>query len=178
MRIYTRRGDGGRTDLQGGTRVAKSHLRIAAYGAADEANCAVGAAIAAGPGAEIRDALDAVQRDLFVAGADLSNPDMADPSCRVTPGMVESLESAIDEMDGQLPPLASFVLPGGCEAAARLHQARAATRRAEAAAVRLAESGDVNPECIRYLNRLSDLLFVAARLANKMDGRGDAPWRP
>ena len=178
MRIYTRRGDGGQTDLRGGIRVAKSHLRIAAYGAADEANCAIGAAVAADPGARILGVLEAVQNDLFVAGADLSNPDMADPSCRVTPGMVGSLESAIDEMDGQLPPLANFVLPGGCEASARLHVARAATRRAEAAAVRLAESGDVNPECIRYLNRLSDLLFVAARLANKMDGRGDTPWRP
>ena len=178
MRIYTRTGDGGDTSLQGGRRIAKSHARIAAYGAIDEANAALGMAVSGAPdGSDVARTLVAVQNDLFVAGADLSNPDLGDLGTRVSRDMVRRLESEIDRYESELPPLASFVLPGGDPTAARLHHARTVVRRAEAGAVLLSQSDEINGNCIPYLNRLSDLLFVMGRLVNMRSGRGDVVWK-
>ena len=174
VRIYTRTGDGGETGLQGGSRVPKSDPRIAAYGAVDEANSAVGLAVSACADPGIRGILEGVQSDLFVVGADLSNPDAGDRRNRAAPGMAGRLEEAIDSLEGGLPPLSSFILPGGCAAAAHLHHARAVARRAEALVVGLGTA----PECARYLNRLSDLLFVAGRAANRAAGAPETEWRP
>lgn len=167
MPVYTRTGDDGTTGLRAGPRVPKSDPRVAAYGAADEANSAVGLARAAASG-RAAGVLLRVQDGLFRVGADLSDPSGADPM--VGGGMAESLEREIDRLEAGLPGLRRFVLPGGTELAARLHLARAAVRRAESAAVGLGAA----PDCVRYLNRLSDLLFVMARDANGPGG--DVEW--
>lgn len=167
MPVYTRTGDGGETGLRGGSRVTKSDPRVAAYGAADEANAAVGLARAAASG-RTADALLRVQDGLFRVGADLSDPSGADPM--VGGGMAAALEREIDRLEAGLPELRRFVLPGGTELAARLHAARAAVRRAESAAVGIGAA----PACVAYLNRLSDLLFVMARDANGPGG--DVEW--
>ena len=177
MRIYTRTGDGGDTGLQGGMRISKSHPRIAAYGAVDEANAALGVALAYVSDPGIRDVLTGVQGDLFVVGADLSNPNLNDARNRVTKEMVSSIERRIDGAEEGLPPLANFVLPGGSVPASHVHHARAIARRAEAMTVLLSDSEEINHSCITYLNRLSDLLFVIGRQINKREGIGDSVWR-
>lgn len=183
MRIYTRAGDDGTTGIQGGARVSKTDPRIAAYGAVDEVNASVGVAVtevpaAAGPCDDIGTALVRIQNDLFELGADLSDPGaVAADSGRVLPGMVGRLEADIDVYESELEPLASFILPGGTRLAALLHASRTAARRAEVASVRLRESARINPECVRYLNRLSDLFFVMARTANRRAGAPDTVWR-
>ncbi len=183
-KIYTRTGDDGTTGLVDGSRQPKSSPRMAAIGDVDEANSAIGLTAAAlGEGREA-DALFRIQNDLFDLGADLATPagegeDFA-PSemvLRVVAGQVAWLESAIDDATAQLEPLTSFILPGGSEAAARLHLARAIVRRAERAVVALADGEPVNPQALAYINRLSDYLFVAARLANEQ-GRADVKWVP
>ncbi|GAA3785735.1 cob(I)yrinic acid a,c-diamide adenosyltransferase [Qipengyuania pelagi] len=183
-KIYTRTGDDGTTGLVDGSRRPKSSPRMAAIGDVDEANSAIGLAAAAfGEGREA-EALFRIQNDLFDLGADLATPageseDFA-PSemvLRVVAGQVAWLESAIDDATAQLEPLTSFILPGGSEDAARLHLARAIVRRAERAVVALADSEPVNPQALAYINRLSDYLFVAARLANER-GRADVKWVP
>ena len=183
-KIYTRTGDDGTTGLVDGSRQPKSSPRMAAIGDVDEANSAIGlAAAASGEGREA-EALFRIQNDLFDLGADLATPagegeDFA-PSemvLRVVAGQVAWLESAIDDATAQLEPLTSFILPGGSEAAARLHLARAIVRRAERAVVALADGEPVNPQALAYINRLSDYLFVAARLANEQ-GRADVKWVP
>ena len=183
-KIYTRTGDDGTTGLVDGSRQPKSSPRMAAIGDVDEANSAIGLAAAAfGEGREA-EALFRIQNDLFDLGADLATPageseDFA-PSemvLRVVAGQVAWLESAIDDATAQLEPLTSFILPGGSENAARLHLARAIVRRAERAVVALADSEPVNPQALAYINRLSDYLFVAARLANEQ-GRADVKWVP
>ena len=183
-KIYTRTGDDGTTGLVDGSRQPKSSPRMAAIGDVDEANSAIGLAAAAfGEGREA-EALFRIQNDLFDLGADLATPageseDFA-PSemvLRVVAGQVAWLESAIDDATAQLEPLTSFILPGGSENAARLHLARAIVRRAERAVVALADSEPVNPQALAYINRLSDYLFVAARLANER-GRADVKWVP
>ena len=183
-KIYTRTGDDGTTGLVDGSRQPKSSPRMAAIGDVDEANSAIGLAAAAfGEGREA-EALFRIQNDLFDLGADLATPageseDFA-PSemvLRVVAGQVAWLESAIDDATAQLEPLTSFILPGGSEDAARLHLARAIVRRAERAVVALADSEPVNPQALAYINRLSDYLFVAARLANER-GRADVKWVP
>ena len=183
-KIYTRTGDDGTTGLVDGSRQPKSSPRMAAIGDVDEANSAIGLTAAAlGEGREA-DALFRIQNDLFDLGADLATPagegeDFA-PSemvLRVVAGQVAWLESAIDDATAQLEPLTSFILPGGSEAAARLHLARAIVRRAERAVVALADGEPVNPQVLAYINRLSDYLFVAARLANEQ-GRADVKWVP
>ena len=183
-KIYTRTGDDGTTGLVDGWRQPKSSPRMAAIGDVDEANSAIGLTAAAlGEGREA-DALFRIQNDLFDLGADLATPagegeDFA-PSemvLRVVAGQVAWLESAIDDATAQLEPLTSFILPGGSEAAARLHLARAIVRRAERAVVALADGEPVNPQALAYINRLSDYLFVAARLANEQ-GRADVKWVP
>ena len=181
-RIYTRTGDDGTTALADGSRVAKTDTRLAAYADVDEANCAIGMAITFG---ELSPAISAllvrVQNELFDVGADLANP-IADnppyPPLRINDGYIEALEQACDRYNEDLPVLRSFVLPGGTPAAALLHTARTVTRRAERSAwAARAEHGEtVNPLAARYLNRLSDLLFILGRQANA--GHGDVLWKP
>jgi len=183
-KIYTRTGDDGTTGLVDGSRLPKHHARMEAIGAVDEANCAIGLAVVALGDDPTGAVLRRVQNDLFDLGADLATP-LADggdfaPSEMVL-RMVESqtawLESAIDDSNERLEPLTSFILPGGSEAAARLHIARASARRAERSVVAMAAEVPVNPAASAYINRLSDLLFVLARLANN-GGRDDVLWVP
>ncbi|MBS7537688.1 cob(I)yrinic acid a,c-diamide adenosyltransferase [Ancylobacter lacus] len=184
-RIYTRTGDDGTTALGSGARRLKSDLRIEAYGTVDETNAAIGVArlhLAALP--ELDGVLARVQNDLFDLGADLATPETGEPlsyePLRIVPGQVERLERDIDRFNASLGPLRSFVLPAGSPAAAHLHVARTVCRRAERLAVALAQvPGEVvGPPAVRYLNRLSDLLFVASRFANAEDGPGDVLWVP
>jgi cob(I)alamin adenosyltransferase len=177
-RIYTRAGDAGETSLGDGSRVAKTDLRIEAYGTVDELNSVVGFALAGELPAEFRPWLEQVQNDLFDLGADLSVPleDRRRERLRMTPSQVERLEGLCDLVNEELEPLKSFVLPGGTEAAARLHVARAVCRRAERRSAALAEQHEVNPAALAYLNRLSDLLFILARAANA--GSQEPLWRP
>ena len=177
-RIYTRAGDAGETSLGDGSRVPKTDLRIEAYGTVDELNSFVGLALAGDLPDEFRPWLERVQNDLFDLGADLSVPleDERRERLRVTAEQVERLEELCDLVNERLEPLRSFVLPGGTEAAARLHVARAVCRRAERLAVALAAEHEVNPSALAYLNRLSDLLFILARAANA--GSPEPLWRP
>jgi len=182
-RIYTRGGDKGETSLSDGTRVKKHALRIEVIGAVDEANAVIGLArletgshAQAGPDTM----LGRIQHDLFDLGADLSTPEGgggAKGPLRILPTQVARLEHEIDAINAELQPLDSFVLPGGTELAAALHLARTVVRRAERLAVALAEQETINPEAIKYLNRLSDHLFVLARAANDK-GLSDVLWRP
>jgi len=178
-KIYTRTGDAGTTGLVDGSRVSKADARMAAIGDVDEANSALGLAISALAEAQPSAILRRIQNDLFDLGADLATPgeDFApsEMTLRIVPAQVAWLEQTIDAMNEALPPLASFVLPGG--GAAALHLARAIVRRAERTAVAAAAEVPLNPEALRYLNRLSDLLFVACRVVNKRTG-GDVLWVP
>lgn len=178
-RIYTRGGDGGETSLVGGRRVAKHDLRVEAYGTVDEANAVIGMVRL-----ETVDEADAmlgrIQNDLFDLGADLATPEEPDPKyppLRVTAAQVERLEREIDSMNASLAPLNSFVLPGGSAAAAHLHHARTVVRRAERLVSALMAVEAVNPEALKYANRLSDHLFVLARHLND-DGARDVLWVP
>lgn len=177
MKIYTRTGDDGTTSLQGGLRVHKSDRRIAAYGAVDELNASIGAAMTECAYEDMRSLLSRIQGELFGMGADLSEPDVQRPG-RVTPEMVQRLEGEIDSYEEGLEPLRNFIMPGGAVLAASLHLARTVARRAEAATAGLLLSEEANAECMRYLNRLSDLLFVMARAANSRAGIRDTVWRP
>ena len=174
-RVITRGGDGGETSLGDGTRVGKASLRIEAIGAVDEANAAIGLLRVAAPAADAM--LAPVQNDLFDVGADLCVPGEAGDRLRLTDVPVVRLEAEVLAMNATLPPLKSFVLPGGTEAAARAHYARTVVRGAERAVVRLRFEETVNPAVVRYLNRLSDHLFVLARVLNSK-GSGDVLWVP
>lgn len=180
-RIYTRTGDAGTTGLVDGSRLPKHAARMAAIGAVDEANSVIGAAVCALAGSSHAGALIHIQNDLFDLGADLATPgeDFA-PSpmtLRIVPAQVTWLEQAIDALNANLAPLTSFILPGGSEAAARVHVGRAAARRAERAMTALAAETQVNPAALAYVNRLSDYLFVLARAINAA-GSGDVLWVP
>ena len=176
-KIYTRTGDSGSAGLVDGSRVSKSSLRMAAIGEIDEANAAVGVAIAALGRGELADRLLQVQNELFDLGADAATPGEVDGALRIVPSQVARLEVEIDEMNAALDPLTSFILPGGTPAVAALHLARTVVRRAERAAVALDESEPLNPQLLAYLNRLSDHLFVAARFV-AAQGDGDVLWQP
>jgi cob(I)alamin adenosyltransferase len=179
-RIYTRGGDAGETSLGDGSRVSKLDGRIAASGAVDELNSQLGLALAAPDlPASLRAPLQRIQNELFDVGADLSVP-YGGPGerLRVTQPLIDGLEQLCDELNEPLPELKSFVLPGGSEAAARLHVARAVGRRAELAALSAASSVGVNPLAPIYLNRLADLLFILARAANALGGIDEPLWRP
>ena len=180
-RIYTRTGDDGETALGDGTRVPKDHPRVAAYGAVDELNAVLGLLLAQQPPAPEADLLQALQNDLFDVGADLCLPqpptEPAGQKLRVRPEQAARLEAAIDRLNAALAPLTSFVLPGGTPAAAWCHLARTVCRRAERAVVTLMLNEPVNPQVVVYLNRLSDLLFVLARVANR-GGQADVLWVP
>ncbi len=181
-KIYTRTGDKGDTALGNGARVAKYSARVTAYGTVDEANSTLVLARLHATG-EMDAALARIQNDLFDLGADLCTPDMARdaqaeyPPLRMIAGQVARLESEIDAMNGRLTPLRSFILPGGSALAAFLHLSRTVARRAERETVHLASLEEVNPEAVKYLNRLSDWLFVAGRIANE-DGKTDVLWVP
>lgn len=178
MKIYTKTGDDGTTGLQGGKRVPKSDLRIIAYGAVDEANSCLGVALSLNIDADIRELLTRIQNELFVAGSDLSDPDLKKSTNRITEQMVENLEKNIDKFEAELSPLTNFILPGGHQISAYLHTARTITRRAETNVVALSKDEQINPFCQKYLNRLSDLLFVLARVVNKRNGTRDIVWKP
>lgn len=176
MKIYTKTGDNGQTGLFGGQRVAKDSLRVHAYGTADECNAAIGVARAALPPPELDALLARIQNQLFVVGADLATPGESASIPRVGADDVAFLEQAIDDLEESLEPLRQFILPGGTAAAAHLHLARTICRRAERWVVSLAQAEPVNTLVLVYLNRLSDLLFVAARAANARAATPDVPW--
>jgi cob(I)alamin adenosyltransferase len=181
-KIYTRRGDDGSTGLFGGPRVRKDDLRVAAYGDVDELNSTLGVAreeVLGQP--DLLAFIDSLQSELFTLGAELATP-QADKAPKEVPHVEEShvqrLEREIDRLTATLPEMKSFILPGGSRPGAALHLCRTVCRRAERKVVSLAESSDVSPHALAYLNRLSDLLFVMARAANLRAGGREIPWKP
>ncbi|MDG4649063.1 cob(I)yrinic acid a,c-diamide adenosyltransferase [Roseibacterium sp. SDUM158017] len=181
-KIYTRTGDHGETALGDGSRVAKHSMRVTSYGTVDELNATLGVARLVAD-EDIGAKLATIQNDLFDLGADLCTPNMERdgereyPPLRIVASQIDRLEREIDAMNAQLEPLRSFILPGGSALAAHLHVCRTVARRAERLVVELATMESVNPEAVKYLNRLSDWLFVAGRIAND-DGRADILWVP
>lgn len=178
MKIYTKTGDDGTTGLRGGKRTSKSDLRILAYGAVDELNSCLGVILSNELDTDIKNLLIRIQNELFVAGSDLSDPNLDNKKNRITELMVTNLENDIDALEKELTPLTNFILPGGHQVASYLHLARTVARRAETRIVTLAVQETLNPDCQRYLNRLSDLLFVLARTVNKRAGISDIVWKP
>ncbi|MEO5973480.1 MAG: cob(I)yrinic acid a,c-diamide adenosyltransferase [Sphingomicrobium sp.] len=176
-RIYTRTGDAGSAGLVDGSRMSKAGARMIAIGEIDEANAAIGLALAALGGAEPAPALLRIQNELFDLGADVATPGEIAGALRIVASQVERLEREIDAMNAALAPLTSFILPSGSAAVAALHCARTVVRRAERAAVALNEAELLNPQLLAYLNRLSDHLFVAARAVAAREG-GDVLWQP
>ena len=178
MKIYTKTGDGGNTGLQGDFRIAKSHPRIIAYGTVDEVNAAIGIVLTNTVDEDVYEVLSQIQNDLFLLGSDLSNQNLNDLKNRISLEKVENLEGFIDIFESELPPITNFILPGGNVAAAQIHQVRTIVRRAETLVVKLSDKDEINSNCIKYLNRLSDLMFVMGRLINKRNGVEDIIWKP
>ena len=178
MKIYTKTGDDGNTGLQGDFRISKSHPRIIAYGTVDEANAAIGVVLTNTLDEDVSQLLNQIQNDLFLLGSDLSNQNLNDLKNRVTLEMIEKLEESIDIFESELPPITNFILPGGNVAASQIHQVRTIVRRAETLVVKLSDKDEINSNCIKYLNRLSDLMFVMGRLINKRNGIEDIIWKP
>jgi cob(I)alamin adenosyltransferase len=181
MKIYTRTGDAGETGLFGGGRVAKDHPRVVAYGDVDELNSAIGVARATPPAQAFDSLLESIQRDLFALGGRLATPEpervaKALDKAQLSDDRVAELERIMDAADDELTPLHAFVLPAGTPKACALHLARTVCRRAERSVVALARESELPPLFLVYLNRLSDLLFTLARLANHRDGAGDVTW--
>ncbi len=178
VKIYTKTGDTGETALFGGRRVGKDSVRIDAYGTVDELNACLGLARAGAPD-EIVAEIAPLQNELFILGADLATPlDTKNTGIqRIADAHVETVEARIDTLEDQLDPIRFFILPGGSETAARLHVCRTVARRAERLIVQLSALEDINTLDIRYINRLSDFLFVLARFANHVEGRGDVRWQ-
>jgi len=180
LKIYTRRGDGGETDLFGGPRVAKDDRRVEAYGAVDELNACLGVCRSASEHADLHEIVEHAQGLLFDLGGALATPDAAQREKRGVPepaaADVERLETHIDALEKELDPLRRFILPGGCAAAAAFHVARTVCRRAERRTVALHREAPVGEASLRYLNRLSDLLFVMARVENRRAGVADLEW--
>ncbi len=178
MKIYTRKGDRGETSLFGGKRTAKDSLRIEAYGSVDELNSVLGVVRAHKPHHDLDSILAAVQNELFVLGADLATPKGKAPKNvpRIEEQSVVRLEQNIDRLESSLTPLRSFIVPAGSPLAVHLHVARTVCRRAERHLVRLSKKEKIGATPVKYLNRLSDLLFVMARYANKLDGMSETPW--
>ncbi len=183
IKVYTRRGDSGETDLFGGGRVGKDDARVCAYGEVDELNAVLGAARAELQDADLVEWLSSIQLSLFDLGSELANPDIEEraaagkPLPRVVGAEVDEIEGWIDRLDGELEPLKSFVLPGGTRAAALLHLGRTVCRRAERHVIALSRDQSVAPLLIRYLNRLSDLLFTMARAVNRRAGVAETQWK-
>jgi cob(I)alamin adenosyltransferase len=178
MKIYTKTGDDGNTGLQGNLRISKSHPRIISYGTVDEANAALGIVLSNSLDDDVVKILIEIQNDLFLVGADLSNPNLNDMKNRVSLDKIEKLEQYIDQFESELPSLTNFILPGGDTTAAQLHYVRTIVRRAETLVVQLSEKDEINANCIKYLNRLSDLFFVMGRLINKRKNNPDILWKP
>lgn len=180
MKIYTKTGDGGETGLFDGTRVPKHDARVEAYGEVDETNAAIGAARAFVEDQEIVDLLTGIQRDLFAVGAQLADPRYGERAAKqktaITEERIAELERWIDRFDAQLPPLKGFILPCGTKGGAMLHLARCVCRRAERKITALAAFAKIPPIVVVYVNRLSDLLFVLARVANLRQGEEQIPW--
>lgn len=179
MKIYTRTGDWGETGLFAGGRVSKSHVWLHANGTVDELNSTLGVSVAVGLDDTLRTMVERIQAELFSVGADLATPldAKAKGIVRTTAGMIERLEQEIDAWDEELPSLQHFILPGGSMAGAVLHQARTICRRAERWVVALQEADSINPEVLRYINRLSDWLFMAARIANHRAAQSERIWQ-
>lgn len=179
MKIYTKKGDSGETSLFGGKRVSKSSKRIEAYGTVDELNSVLGVSIAHGVDDRSMELLNKIQIQLFVLGSDLATPPSKKIKIeRIGPTEIEFLEHAIDELEEFLEPLTSFILPGGSPAGATLHIGRTVCRRAERIAVDCAQNDEISESAIKYLNRLSDFLFVLARFENKKSGNEETKWLP
>ncbi len=181
LKIYTKTGDAGDTGLFGGGRVPKDHPRVAAYGDVDELNAVIGMARSAEVMPRIDEVLAPVQRDLFSLGALLATPDLAKmqeqlEKARISDARIRQLEQAIDDGEAELEPLKAFILPGGTPKAAALHVARTVCRRAERAVITLQREAEIPPIVVVYLNRLSDLLFVLARVATRRAGAGEVTW--
>jgi cob(I)alamin adenosyltransferase len=179
MKIYTKTGDTGETGLFRGPRVSKCDSRVEAYGNVDECNSVLGLALCFIAHPQIRTVVEQIQQDLFEVGADLATPpqDENDASWRIDKNMTIDLENTIDRFEQDLPPLQNFILPGGSIAGAFLHNARTVCRRAERSVTKLANEQKINPEVLRYLNRLSDLLFVLARAENHRAGSPETIWK-
>ncbi len=178
MKIYTKTGDDGKTSLFDNSRVWKSHDRIMSYGAIDELNSTLGIAISLDLDSKIKDTLIRIQNDLFIVGSDLANPDMSNTNIRTTNEMIEFLEETIDNFETELEDLSTFILPGGTLLASILHLSRTVARRAETHVVALSQNEQITKLSAVYLNRLSDLLFVLARLTNKTKNVPDVIWKP
>ncbi len=179
MKIYTKTGDKGETGLFKGPRVPKHDLRVEAYGNVDELNAVLGTLLVHIQASSIRTVLESIQHELFEVGADLATPyqQKDDPRMRITEDFTNRLEQQIDKVEERLSELAYFILPSGTQAGAMLHLARTVCRRAERSVSRLQEVDTINPEIIRYLNRLSDLLFELARAENLAAGKPEIPWQ-
>lgn len=182
MKIYTKKGDTGETGLLGGARVRKTHPRIEAYGTLDELNSVLGVAVAilkTGPIEGLGADLIRIQGEIFSLGAELATPaGRQTPSRLIDESDIQRLETSVDAMEEELAPLSSFILPGGSILAAQIHIARTIARRAERATVEIVQQGEsLRPEVLRYLNRLSDYLFVVARFVNLKTGDDDVAWR-
>ncbi|HJM79877.1 MAG TPA: cob(I)yrinic acid a,c-diamide adenosyltransferase [Nitrosopumilus sp.] len=178
MKIYTKTGDDGNTGLQGDFRIAKSHPRIIAYGTVDEVNAAIGVVLTNDLDDDINEILSQIQNELFLLGSDLSNHNLNDLKNRISLEMVENIEKIIDKFELELAPIANFILPGGNLAASQIHLVRTIIRRAETMVVKLSDKEEINSNCIKYLNRLSDLMFVMGRLINKRKDIQDTIWKP
>lgn len=178
MKIYTKTGDKGKTSLFGGERVSKDTQRIEAYGCVDELNSHIGVVRSLKPQVEIERILDRVQQELFILGTDLATPQTRPPKKidRIESRHIEQLEKDIDRLDSALDPLQQFILPGGSRVAAALHVARTVCRRAERRIVQLSKKGEIGTTPVVYINRLSDLLFVTARYANKLESVEEVKW--
>ena len=177
MKIYTKTGDDGKTSLFDNSRVWKSHERIVAYGAVDELNSAVGIAISMDLDHQLKDILIRIQNELFIVGSDLANPDMSDTKIRTTENMILLLENDIDTFESELSELTNFILPGGTLMSSILHLSRTISRRAETHVTGLSQKEEINKIAAVYLNRLSDLLFVLARVLNKRKNIDDVVWK-
>ena len=178
MKIYTKTGDEGKTSLFDNSRVWKSDERISSYGTIDELNSILGIAISLDLDSEIKEILVKIQNDLFIVGSDLANPDMSNTKIRTTEDMVEFLEDKIDTLEVELPDLVSFILPGGTLSSSILHLSRTVSRRSETHVVALSQKEEINKISCVYLNRLSDLLFILARIINKRKDIADIVWKP
>ena len=177
MKIYTKTGDDGKTSLFDNSRVWKSHERIVSYGAIDELNSAVGIAISMDLDHQLKEILVRIQNELFIVGSDLANPNMSNTKIRTTKNMILSLENDIDTFESELSELTNFILPGGTLMSSILHLSRTIARRAETHVIALSQKEEINKIAIVYLNRLSDLLFVLARVLNKRKNIDDIVWK-
>ena len=177
MKIYTKTGDDGKTSLFDNSRVWKSHERIVSYGAIDELNSAVGIAISMDLDHQLKEILVRIQNELFIVGSDLANPNMSDTKIRTTENMILSLENDIDTFESELSELTNFILPGGTLMSSILHLSRTIARRAETHVIALSQKEEISKIVIVYLNRLSDLLFVLARVLNKRKNIDDIVWK-